>query len=250
MRLATACTVVAATFAYAKAGAAQPADFTKLAAQCAPSVDPQTIAALVRTESGFNPYAIGVVGGRLQRQPTSLAQAQATVHMLSTRGFSYSVGLAQINDRNFGKYGLDESTMFDACRNLQAGAAILTDCFTRSKRIKLTEQTALQAALSCYYSGNFTAGFSSGYVNRVLASAQANARGNDIEPIPVLTTDDAPFSAERQTKTAQRHERAKHVSSPPSRTTLSSCHAQPVVMMCRGLSASEIHRLCLHCLDR
>ncbi|EGC99197.1 lytic transglycosylase catalytic, partial [Burkholderia sp. TJI49] len=45
------------------------AGFAQLARACAPNVDPETLAALVRTESGFNPYAIGVVGGHLTRQP-------------------------------------------------------------------------------------------------------------------------------------------------------------------------------------
>ncbi|KFA29347.1 lytic transglycosylase, partial [Xanthomonas vasicola pv. vasculorum NCPPB 1326] len=38
-------------------------EFMDLAQQCAPTVAPQTMAALVQVESGFNPYAIGVGGG-------------------------------------------------------------------------------------------------------------------------------------------------------------------------------------------
>ncbi|WP_224019776.1 transglycosylase SLT domain-containing protein, partial [Burkholderia vietnamiensis] len=72
------------------------AAFTQLARACAPNVDPDTLAALVRTESGFNPYAIGVVGGHLTRQPASLDEARATASELAARGFSYSVGLAQV----------------------------------------------------------------------------------------------------------------------------------------------------------
>ncbi|EPT7341098.1 hypothetical protein ACVR8P_005750 [Pseudomonas aeruginosa] len=41
-------------------------DFMVLAQQCAPTVAPQTMAAVVQVESSFNPYAIGVVGGRLR----------------------------------------------------------------------------------------------------------------------------------------------------------------------------------------
>jgi type IV secretion system protein VirB1 len=51
---------------------------------------------VVRIESSYNPYAIGVVGGRLVRQPVSLAEALATVHMLEARGYDFSVGLAQV----------------------------------------------------------------------------------------------------------------------------------------------------------
>ena len=47
-------------------------DFVSLAMQCAPMVAPLTMAAIVKTESGFNPLAIGVNGGaRLVRQKES-----------------------------------------------------------------------------------------------------------------------------------------------------------------------------------
>lgn len=36
--------------------------FLALAMQCAPSVHPDTALAVARVESGFNPYAIGIIG--------------------------------------------------------------------------------------------------------------------------------------------------------------------------------------------
>ena len=44
-------------------------DFMSLSQQCAPEIHPTTMAALVRVESDFNPFAIGVVKGYLVRQP-------------------------------------------------------------------------------------------------------------------------------------------------------------------------------------
>jgi type IV secretion system protein VirB1 len=163
LALALACAGLQPRSAHAAGSAA---GFAQLARACAPNIDPDTLAALVRTESGFNPYAIGVVGGHLTRQPASLDEARATASELAARGFSYSVGLAQVNERNFAKYGLDDTTMFEPCRNLRAGGAILTECFARSSNTGRPAQAALRAALSCYYSGNFTTGFSSGYVSR------------------------------------------------------------------------------------
>ena len=61
---------------------------------------------VVRVESSFNPYAIGVVGGRLARQPANLPEALATVRMLEGRGYNFSLGLAQVNRYNLAKYGL------------------------------------------------------------------------------------------------------------------------------------------------
>ncbi|RQQ56964.1 lytic transglycosylase domain-containing protein [Burkholderia stagnalis] len=221
------------------------AAFAQLARACAPNVDPATLAALVRTESGFNPYAIGVVGGHLQRQPRSLDEARATTRALAARGFSYSVGLAQVNERNFAKVGLDDATMFEPCRNLRAGGAILTECFARSSGTGRPAQAALQAALSCYYSGNFTTGFSSGYVSRVVASARSNAREGGLGPIPVVRDAPPPERA--------RPIVAAAAAAPPDRARRSdapSCGAHPVVMMCRGLPAADARRLCVRCLDR
>jgi len=200
------------------------AAFTQLARACAPNVDPDTLAALVRTESGFNPYAIGVVGGHLTRQPASLDEARATASELAARGFSYSVGLAQVNERNFAKYGLDDATMFEPCRNLRAGGAILTECFARSSNTGRSPQAALRAALSCYYSGNFTTGFSSRYVSRVVASAQRNAREGGVEPIPVVR--DVPPPAATAAVGGRRRGRAV-VPCAPRRDDVSRLAGQP-----------------------
>ena len=43
---------------------------------------------VMRVESSFNPYAIGVVGGRLERQPRNLPEAVATARMLEKNGFN------------------------------------------------------------------------------------------------------------------------------------------------------------------
>src|SRR3546814_11678600 len=78
---------------------------------------------VVRVESSFNPYAIGVVGGHLVRQPKSLPEAQATVRMLEQCGYNFAVGLAQVNRKNVEKYGRDSNhKAFKACPNTQARA--------------------------------------------------------------------------------------------------------------------------------
>jgi type IV secretion system protein VirB1 len=119
---------------------------------------------VVRVESSFNPYAIGVVGGRLARQPANLAEAVATARMLESRGYNFSLGLAQVNRYNLGKYGLASyGQAFQACPNLQAGSRILAECRQRSGG-------DWGKAFSCYYSGNFVTGFRAGYVQKIYAS--------------------------------------------------------------------------------
>lgn len=152
-------------------------DFIAVAQQCAPHVHVTTLQAIVRQESGYNPFAIGVVGGRLERQPRSKGEALATIRALKSGGWNFSVGIAQVNHRNWAAYGLDEHTVFDPCQNLRAGAGILSECYGRAMRKHDgREQHALRAALSCYFSGNFTTGFRTGYVQSVVANSTKPAQ--------------------------------------------------------------------------
>ncbi|MCV2366990.1 lytic transglycosylase domain-containing protein [Roseateles oligotrophus] len=148
-------------------------NFSELAAHCAPRVHPSTVRALVEVESGFNPHSIGVVGGVLVRQPRNLREARVTAAALQEQGWNFSVGLAQINLRNFERLGLTVASAFDACANLRAMQAVLSECFERAGRgaNQTPSQQALRQALSCYYSGNFVTGFRQGYVQRVVTAA-------------------------------------------------------------------------------
>lgn len=176
-----------------------PLDFITLAQQCAPQVSLSTMEAIVRTESGFNPFAIGVVRGQLVRQPASEAEAVATVQALAAAGWNFSVGLAQVNRANWPTHGLNERSAFDPCRNLAAGATILQSCFELARRKRADAQpdpqSALRAGLSCYASGNFSTGYRTGYVQRVVNNARAPVASQipavvpAIAPIPVVPVD-------------------------------------------------------------
>ena len=146
-----------------------------LVMSCAPQVDVGTARALIAVESGFNPFAIGVVGGVLQRQPTGRNEAIATAKALQASGWNFSVGLAQINRHNFDRLGLSVETAFEPCANLAAMQTVLAECFDRASgsAAKAADQLALRQALSCYYSGNFATGFRHGYVRKVVVAARA-----------------------------------------------------------------------------
>lgn len=146
-----------------------------LAKLCAPAIDPSTTLAVVEVESRFNPYAIGVVGGQLERQPRTRAEALATLRVLDREGWNYSVGLGQINKGNFARLGLTAERALDSCANLQALQTILSECFVRAHGTREPAQAALHAALSCYYSGDFSTGFAHGYVGRVVRAARDRA---------------------------------------------------------------------------
>jgi type IV secretion system protein VirB1 len=152
------------------------------------AVPTDVMAHVVQVESSRNPFAIGVVGGRLQRQPRNLAEAVATVEMLEERGYNYSVGLAQVNRTNFRRFGLDvPEQAFDACINLRTGARILAECLER-------HDGRWGDAFSCYYSGNGHTGYQHGYVQKVFASMATQGGGSPA--IPLADTARTPVAAE------------------------------------------------------
>lgn len=184
-------------------------DFIALVQQCAPTVAPETMAAIVNVESSYNPYAIGVVKGALKRQPRNKQEAVATAKALAAAGWNFSIGVAQVNRYNLPKYNLTYEQAFEPCPNLRAGSKILEDCFLRADDNKRSEQQALKAAISCYYSGNFTRGFKpdvrgkSSYVEKVVASAD--------EPIQVIPI----VPAIQTTKAKQQSQPEPHTTEPP-----------------------------------
>ncbi len=138
---------------------------------------------VINVESSRNPYAIGVVGGALVRQPKALDEALATVRMLEEKGYNFSIGLAQVNRYNLGKYGLDSyEKAFQQCPNLQAGSRILADCYKRSGG-------DWGKSFSCYYSGNFETGFRHGYVQKIYDSIRRGQQvaSNGVAPIDVVS---------------------------------------------------------------
>jgi type IV secretion system protein VirB1 len=142
-----------------------------LAAQCAPGVSPQTLAAIAHTESRFQPLAIGVNGGPAVRQPSSRAEAIRVARRLIDTGTSIDLGLAQINSANLGWLRLSVEDAFDPCRNLAAAGTVLRAGYRPRSLAPADQQLALRVALSRYNTGHAERGFRNGYVGRVEASA-------------------------------------------------------------------------------
>ena len=121
-----------------------------LAMQCAPTIHPDTSHDVARVESGLNPCAIGVVGQKKGLFPSNINDALDHIDQLKAKGKNYSVGLMQINQANFSRYGVTAKQLFNPCTNLTVFEKIITDCYLRGGTLK--------RALSCYYSGNFDTG--------------------------------------------------------------------------------------------
>ena len=137
---------------------------------------------VVNVESSRNPFAIGVVGAQLVRQPQNLGEAVATVRMLEEKGYNYSLGVAQVNRSNLGKFGLDTyEKAFEFCPNLVAGSQILAQCYASAGN-------DWGKAFSCYYSGNFTTGYEDGYVQKIFDSmARSAAASATAVPIQLVS---------------------------------------------------------------
>lgn len=141
-----------------------------LAAQCAPSVAPATIAAIVQTESQGFEWALNVNGLGRKIVPTSREQAVELARHYIGKGHSVDLGLGQINSRNMKALGLTWDNVFDPCTNIAAAGAVLSGNY-HSVRAGLHPQRALRIALSMYNTGSQSRGFSNGYVGRVVGNA-------------------------------------------------------------------------------
>jgi type IV secretion system protein VirB1 len=134
------------------------------------------LVAVAQTESHLDPLAVHDNTTHRSYSPATKADAVLTAQQLITEGHNLDLGMMQINTGNLGWLRLTIERAFDPCQSLKAGAAVLT-------------------AISRYNTGSHTAGFSNGYVRRVLTAlhelpstnsprAQINAvpRGGDIPP--------------------------------------------------------------------
>jgi len=143
-----------------------------LAAQCAPSIAPETLLSVVHVESRFNPLAIGVNGApRVMVNAATKGEAVIRATALIAAGHSVDLGLAQINSKNLRWLGLSIADAFDPCANLAAAARVLQDGYARSDANRIGQQAAVQTALSFYNTGRPDRGFANGYVGKVTRAA-------------------------------------------------------------------------------
>jgi type IV secretion system protein VirB1 len=145
-----------------------------LALGCGLVTDDGVLEAIVRVESGGNPFALAVNGDvELVREPRSREEAVGMARWLERHGYNFDAGLAQVNSANMARLGLDVVSVFDPCANLRAASRVLDECFERALLRFGGGERALTAALSCYNTGHFTRGVTNGYV----AAVRANASG-------------------------------------------------------------------------
>jgi len=149
--------------------------------QCAPGVSPATLAAIVRVESRGNPLAIHDNTSGRGYTPASESEARALLSSLLKLGHSVDAGLMQINSRNFKRFSLSPSSVFNSCVNVNVGGNILRRAWVAANRAGMTGQTALWHAVQAYNSGNLHG--SPGYARQVWAAA-----GEGVKSVPYTLT--------------------------------------------------------------
>lgn len=137
-----------------------------ITSSCSPDVHPIIVNAIVKTESNYNPFAIGVNrgAGRLTRQPTNMNEAVQTAKRLIANGANIDMGLGQINSANLTWLGLSVEQVMHPCTNLQALQKVYLTCYNQAGTTGLGDR--MQRAFSCYNTGNTRKGFSNGYVTK------------------------------------------------------------------------------------
>ncbi len=138
------------------------------------------MAAIIKVESGGNPWAIGdnTAGGRVSPTPRSIDEAAAKALDLLRQGHSLDLGLAQINSNNLKAYNVSVRQVFDPCTNVAVGSRILSKFYAKSVEKYGEGEVSLYQALSAYNTGSFYRGHD--YVMKILAAAGSKANVSNV----------------------------------------------------------------------
>lgn len=157
-------------------------DMPALIQECAPSVPNVLMQSLVRKESAFNPYAIGMDSKQgAVKQPSNLQDAINTVNQLKKEGRTFSIGLAQIHIANVEKLNLTLEQAFEPCVNLHAGELILWSFYKKAVKYGYQDSSALWAMLRGYNSGDINGAVSNQYASDILRNANMSSAATSIQ---------------------------------------------------------------------
>ena len=132
--------------------------------RCAPRVSVVTMAAIIKQESGGNPFALHNNSTGKSYRPASSAEAAKLTVDLIQQGHSVDIGLAQINSRNLSGLNLDVNQVLDPCTNIHAAQTILLRGWKQSGG-------DLRGALAAYNTGNTGSAVGINYASHVFSQA-------------------------------------------------------------------------------
>jgi len=135
----------------------------ELLIMCAPAIDPVTMAAIVKQESGGQPWVIhsNTTGKTVIFNAKAAAVSAAKLAVGNSE--SVDLGLVQINSKNLPALGLSVEQVFDPCTNIAAGAKILAAGYEKTG--------SLGQALSLYNSGRADSKMGLAYAQKVYQQA-------------------------------------------------------------------------------
>jgi type IV secretion system protein VirB1 len=176
---------------------------------CAPSVSPQTMTAIVRVESGGNSLALrdNTLGRAFE--PSDAREAVAWASQLLALGHSLDIGLSQVNSANLPRLGLTVGKAFDPCTNLQAGATILGEDYRNASGHFGAGQYALRRAIGAYNTGSLYAGQE--YVNEILSAAGLAPETSYVPSLQATTGSGEDAAAAAAGAAPKPKSKAKHV---------------------------------------
>lgn len=140
-----------------------------LLAMCAPAVDPVTMAAVVKQESGGQPWTINNNTTKKSVVFESKTAAVAAAMAAVGRGESIDMGLAQVNSKNLQSLGLSVEQVFDPCTNIAASAKILAAGYQKTG--------TLGGAFSMYNTGKSDSKIGFDYAQKVFRQAGVKVPG-------------------------------------------------------------------------
>lgn len=167
-------------------------DLLVLIDQCSPNIHPQTMMAIVKKESGGNPYALHDNGSGKSYFPKTYEEAVALTIQLISSGRSVDIGLAQINSKNLPRLGYSVNQILDPCTNLKASEKILLDGWNRSGG-------HLKKTLSVYNTGKTNSSVGYQYAHDVTSKAKKYIVPSVLEGTPGTKNeeDSVEFSVEK-----------------------------------------------------
>lgn len=175
---------------------------------CGAGVPGDTLMSITGVESSGNPFVIANVTDGVSYYLASEEEAIAKAKLLTEQGKNYSAGLMQVNSKNFQGYNLTPDIAFNYCKNITAGAEILKECYARTGA-NVDPASRLKAALSCYYSGNFTRGLVAKGNEKISYVANVVRHASDSDNIPsisILKSDPSLSKVEKGAGTASKEQ--------------------------------------------
>jgi len=128
------------------------ADFVDIAQSCAPTVQVETLAAVVSLESRFLPFNIRInTGMPLPAQPASKVEAIEVATSLIADHQDIQIGLGGIGVEELRKLNLSVSEAFDPCLNLKATATLLDGYYRLALRFGAGPARAETVMLQSWY---------------------------------------------------------------------------------------------------